>query len=66
MIIEPPDKGWNIQVDEDFESSLGEDGIWRAPEISTDHFSLDSDTAVFAYGRHFVGKVYRDIDAQGV
>ena len=57
MVIEPPDKGWVIQVDEDIDSACGEDGLWAAPEISTDHYSLDSDTAAFAYGRHFVAKV---------
>ena len=57
MIIEPPDKGWVIQVDEDIDSACGEDGVWSASEISTDHFVLDSDTAAFAYGKHFVGRV---------
>ena len=57
MIIEPPDKGWTIQVDEDIDSACGEDGVWGAPDISTDHFVLDSDTAAFAYGKHFVGRV---------
>ena len=57
MIIEPPDKGWVIHVDEDIDGACDEDGVWTAPEISTEHFVLDSDTTAFAYGRHFVGKV---------
>ena len=57
MIIEPPDKGWSVHVDEDIENACGEDGIWRAAEISTDHFMLDSDITAFAYGKHFVGRV---------
>ena len=57
MIIEPPDKGWVVHVDEDIDNACEEDGIWSAPEISTDHYVLDSDTAAFAYGKHFLGRV---------
>lgn len=57
MIIEPPGKGWTVQVDEDIENACNQDGIWTASEFSTDHFVLDSDTAAFAYGKHFVGRV---------
>ena len=57
MVIEPPDGGWVVQVDKDIESACGEDGIWGASELSTEHFAIDTDTSVFAYGRHFVGKV---------
>ena len=57
MIIEPPDKGWVVHVDEDIDSACSEDGTWRAPEISTEHFVLDSDTAAFAYGKHFMRRV---------
>ena len=57
MIIEPPDKGWVVHVDEDIDNACSDDGTWSAPEISTDHFVLDSDTAAFAYGKHFVGRV---------
>jgi hypothetical protein len=60
MIIEPPGKGWVIQVDEDIDSACGEDGVWSASEISTDHFVLDSDTAAFAYGKHFVGRAHKN------
>ena len=57
MVIAPPDRGWVVQVDDDIENACGENGMWRAPDISTDHFVLDSDSAAFAYGRHFVGRV---------
>ena len=57
MIIEPPDKGWVVHVDEDIDNACDEDGLWTAHEISTDHFVLDSDTAAFAYGKHFLGRV---------
>lgn len=57
MIIEPPDKGWMVHIDEDIDNACDEDGTWTAPEISTDHFVLDSDTAAFAYGKHFLGRV---------
>ena len=57
MIIEPPDGGWVVQVDEDIDNACDKDGVWGAPDISTDHFVLDSDTTAFAYGRHFVGRV---------
>ena len=57
MIIEPPDKGWVVHTDEDIDNACNEDGVWSAPEISTDHYVLDSDTAAFAYGKHFLGRV---------
>ena len=57
MIIEPPDKGWVVHVDENIDNACGEDGMWTASEISTDHYILDSDTSSFAYGRHFIGRV---------
>ena len=56
LLIEPPDGGFWIQNGE-YESARGEDGIWRAPEISTEHYNLDSNKNAFVYGRHLIGEV---------
>jgi hypothetical protein len=60
MIIEPPDKGWAVHIDEDIDNACNEDGVWSAPDISTDHYVLDSDTAAFAYGKHFLGRAHKN------
>ena len=56
MIIQPPCGGYWVQNGE-FESSQDKDGIWHAPEISTDHFRVDVDNTALMYGRHFANKV---------
>ena len=56
MIIEPSGGGYWIENGE-CESALGEDGIWRAPEISTEHYTIQTDTIANIYGRYFVGQV---------
>ena len=41
----------------EYASSLNDDGLWQAPEISTEHFRVETDNIALLYGRHFVGKV---------
>ena len=57
LVIEPPDGGYWIQNGV-YESAQGEDGVWRAPEISTDHYRVDVDKIALIYDRHFMGKVH--------
>lgn len=56
MVVRPLDGGYWVQNGE-FDNSQGEDGIWRAPEISTDHFRVEVDNTSLMYGRHFANKV---------
>lgn len=56
LLVEPPDPGYWIQ-NGNYESAKGEDGVWRAPEISTEHFRINTDKTAFVYGKHFVGRV---------
>ena len=56
MIIEPPGGRYWIENGQCV-SALGEDGIWRAPKISTEHYTIQTDTIANIYGRCFVGQV---------
>lgn len=56
LLIEPPDGGFWIQNGE-YDEALGEDGVWRAPEISTEHYSIQVDKTALVYGRNFVRQV---------
>ena len=55
LIVTPPEGGYKV-VNGEYASSMGSDGQWQAPEISTEHFRVDVDTVALLYGRHFVGK----------
>ena len=59
LVVSPPDGGYKVMNGE-YASSLGSDGRWQAPEISTEHFRVDVDNIALLYGRHFVGKVSID------
>lgn len=52
LLIQPPSSEFWIQNGE-CESARGEDGVWRAPEISTEHYTIQADKTSFVYGRHF-------------
>lgn len=52
LLIQPPCGGYWIQ-NGDYEVAHGEDGVWRAPEISTEHYTLQADKTAFVYGRYF-------------
>ena len=56
LIATPPEGGYKV-VNGEYASSMGSDGQWQAPEISTEHFRVDLDTVALLYGRHFVGRV---------
>ena len=56
LLIEAPDGGYWIQNGE-YESAKGEDEVWRAPEISTEHYTIQCDLTALAYGGHFHGQV---------
>lgn len=57
--MKPPDGGYWIQNGE-YETSRGEDGMWHAPEIDTEHFRLETNTTALMYGRHFVGRPHKN------
>lgn len=52
LLVEPPDSDYWVE-NGDYESAKGEDGVWRAPEISTEHYTLQADKTAFVYGRYF-------------
>lgn len=56
MLMTPPDGGYWIQNGE-HESARSEDGIWRAPEIDTEHFTIEMDTVANVYRKYFKGQV---------
>ena len=56
LLIEPPDGGFWIQNGE-YEQARGEDGVWHAPEISTEHYRVEADKTAFVYGSYFMEKV---------
>lgn len=56
LLIESPDGGYWLQ-NGDHEVMCGEDGVWRAPEISTEHYTIQSDKTAFVYGRYFKKQV---------
>ena len=33
--------------------ACGEDGVWRAPEISTEHYTIQADKTAAVYGNYF-------------
>lgn len=55
-LIQPPDGGYWIQ-NGDYEVAKGEDGVWRAPEISTEHYTLQVDKTAAVYGNYFKKQV---------
>jgi len=59
LLIEPPDGGFWIQNGE-YDEALGEDGVWRAPEISTEHYSIQVDKTALVYGRNFVRQEHQN------
>ena len=63
LIINPPDGGYWVQNGE-YQSSRGPDGIWKAPEIDTEHFRVNTDNTALMYGCHFVGKNHRNFYAK--
>ena len=58
MLMTPPDGGYWIQNGE-HDSARSEDGIWRAPEIDTEHFTIEMDTVANVYRKYFKGQVSR-------
>ncbi len=56
LLIESPDRGYWVQNGE-YESAKGEDDMWTAPEISTEHYTVQCDLTALAYGGHFRGQV---------
>ncbi len=56
LLIESPDGDYWIQNGE-YESARGEDNLWTAPEISTEHYTVQCDLTALAYGGHFCGQV---------
>ena len=56
LLIESPEGGYWVQNGE-YESAKGADGTWSAPEISTEHYTVQCDLTALAYGGHFVGQV---------
>lgn len=56
MLMTPPDGGYWIQNGE-YESARDENGTWRAPEIDTDHFTIEMDTVANVYRKYFKGQV---------
>ena len=58
MLMTPPDGGYWLQNGE-HESARDEDGIWRAPEIDTEHFTIEMDTVANVYRKYFKGQVSR-------
>ena len=56
LVMEPPDGGfWTEKAS--YEGAVGEDGVWRAPEISTEHYAIQVDKTSFVYGRNFAKQV---------
>ena len=56
LLIEGSEGGFWTQNGE-YMSAYGEDGVWRAPEISTEHYTIQTDKTVFVYGRYFMKQV---------
>lgn len=56
MLMAPPDGGYWIQNGE-HESARSEDGTWRAPEIDTEHFTVEMDAVANVYRKYFKGQV---------
>ena len=56
MLIEPPDGGFWLQHGE-HDSARGTDGVWTAPEIDTEHYTIQTDKTAFVYGRYFMWRV---------
>lgn len=52
----PPDGGYWIQNGE-HESARSKDGIWRASEIDTEHFTIERDSVASVYHKYFKGQV---------
>ncbi len=52
LLVEPPGGDYWVQNGE-YEVARGEDGVWRAPEICTEHYTLQADKTAFVYGRYF-------------
>ena len=57
LLMEPPDGGYRFEMG-DYTSALGDDGVWRAQDISTEHYQLEKDNACHAYGKFFYKKVF--------
>ena len=58
LLITPPDGGYWCQGG-DHDMAKGEDGVWRAPEISTEHYTIQTDKTASVYGRYFRKQVHR-------
>lgn len=56
MLMAPPDGGYWIKNGE-HESARDDNGIWRAPEIDTEHFTIEMDTVANVYRKYFKGQV---------
>lgn len=58
LLISSPDGGYWVQTG-DHDVAKGEDGVWRAPEISTEHYIIQTDKTASVYGRYFRKQVRR-------
>ena len=56
MLMTPPDGGYWIQNGE-LESARDDRGIWRAPDIDTEHFTIEMDAVANVYRTYFKGQV---------
>ncbi|XP_064384734.1 rap1 GTPase-activating protein 1-like isoform X3 [Halichondria panicea] len=63
LLIESPDGGYWVQNGE-YESAKGEDDMWTAPEISTEHYTVQCDLTALAYGGHFCGQEHSNYIAR--
>lgn len=63
MLIEPPDGGFWLQHGE-HDSARGTDGVWTAPEIDTEHYTIQTDKTAFVYGRYFMWRDHRNYIAR--
>ena len=56
LLINSPGGGFWIENGE-YESARATSGFFKASEISTEHFRVETDPLMFAYMRNFLGKV---------
>ncbi len=56
MLLDPPDGGFWVQNGE-YKAAYGKDGVWRASEISTEHYTIQADKTSSVYGRYFKNQV---------
>jgi len=56
MLVRPCDGGFWVKNGE-YETAYGKDGVWRASEISTEHYTIQADKTSSVYGRYFKTQV---------